>query len=191
MIVRGICFRLFYYSTTKIRGSSSVGRARRSQCRGQGFDPPLLHIDMKIIKLIPVILFCASISAAGLLDGYYQVISLTVTRNGNPRGFNNTGLYISVGEKRIKIAGAWRGYPIKRDLIVERTVGDSLVLRDTENQSSYYKFHVRDNKISGRHALNYDDGTREVIETRAVVKKLNQDEINRIKSRKLFIQSHD
>src|SRR5260370_12188614 len=24
-------------------GSSSVGRARRSQCRGQGFDPPLLH----------------------------------------------------------------------------------------------------------------------------------------------------
>ena len=25
------------------RGRSSVGRARRSQCRGQGFDPPRLH----------------------------------------------------------------------------------------------------------------------------------------------------
>ena len=25
------------------RGGSSVGRARRSQCRGQGFDPPSLH----------------------------------------------------------------------------------------------------------------------------------------------------
>ena len=25
------------------RGNSSAGRALRSQCRGQGFDPPLLH----------------------------------------------------------------------------------------------------------------------------------------------------
>src|SRR5690348_5397198 len=31
------------YSAPRGRGSSSVGRARRSQCRGQGFDPPLLH----------------------------------------------------------------------------------------------------------------------------------------------------
>src|SRR6185312_332314 len=31
------------HSRAPSRGSSSVGRARRSQCRGQGFDPPLLH----------------------------------------------------------------------------------------------------------------------------------------------------
>ena len=29
--------------TTTFWGSSSAGRARQSHCRGQGFDPPLLH----------------------------------------------------------------------------------------------------------------------------------------------------
>jgi len=139
-------------------------------------------MNMKTIKLISAILFCASISTANLLDGYYQITSLTITRNDRPRGFNNTGLYIEASGKRVVIAGAWRGFPMKRSAIVERAIGDTLVLRDTENQASIYKFHIRDNKISGRHALNYDDGTREVIETKAVIRKLNQSEINRIKA---------
>jgi len=137
---------------------------------------------MKILKLISVILSCASISTAALLDGYYQVMSLTITVNDKPRGFNNTGLYIAANEKRVNVAGAWRGFPMKRSAVVERTIGDTLVLRDTENQASIYKFHIRDNRISGRHSLNYDDGTREIVEVNAVIKKLNQSEINRIKT---------
>jgi len=141
---------------------------------------------IKIISFISAILLCASISMAGLSDGYYQVTSLTIIKNEKPRGFNNTDLYIEVIDRRINIAGAWRGFPMKRSAVVERIIGDTLALRDTENQGSHYKFHVRDNRISGRHALNYDDGTRDVIEVRAVVKKLNQGEINSIKSRNLF-----
>src|SRR6185312_729618 len=33
------------------RGRSSVGRARRSQCRGQGFDPPRLHQFVRNLRL--------------------------------------------------------------------------------------------------------------------------------------------
>jgi len=143
-------------------------------------------MNMKIIKLISVILFCASISTAGLLNGYYQVTNLTITRNGTPRGFNNTDLFIEANERRVNIAGAWRGFPIRQSASIERTIGDTLILRDMENRVSIYKFHIRNNIISGRHSLSYDDGTREVIETRAVVRKLNHGEINRLKARNLF-----
>jgi len=141
---------------------------------------------MKIIKLISIILFCVSISTAGLLDGYYQVTNLTITTNGKPRGFNNTGLYIEASGNRVNIAGAWRGFPMKRSAVVERTVGDTLALRDTENQANLYKFHIRNNRISGRHALNRDDGTRGAIEINAVIRKLNRGEINQIRSRNMF-----
>jgi hypothetical protein len=122
-------------------------------------------------------------NAEGLLDGYYQVTSLTVTEDGKPqRGFNNSDLYISATEKRVKIAGAWRGYPMMMNMTVERVTGDSILLRDTQNPSSYYRFQVKNNTISGRHALNYEDGTRAVMETKAVVRKLNQGEADRIKA---------
>jgi len=143
-------------------------------------------MSQNIIKLISVILICVSIPSAALLDGYYQVTSLTIITNGKPKGFNNTDLYIWAGERRVNIVGAWRGFPMKRSAVIERTVGDTLVLRDMENQAIPYKFHIRGNKINGRHVLNYDDGTSGIIETKAVVKKLNQGEINRIKSRNLF-----
>jgi len=132
---------------------------------------------------ISIIFLCFVFTAnAALLEGYYQVTSLTVTQDGKTRGFNNSDLYIAASGKRIRVAGAWRGYPMERDLIVERTVGDTMVLRDTQNQSSYYKFLVRNNTISGRHALNYEDGTRSVMETKAVVRKMNQGEADRIKA---------
>jgi hypothetical protein len=119
---------------------------------------------------------------ADLLSGYYQITSLIITENDRPRGFNNTGLYIYASGKRVKIAGAWRGYPFERDMIVDRTAGDTLFLRETQNPASLYKFRIKNNTITGRHALNYDDGTKQVVETKATVRKLNQGEIDKIRA---------
>jgi hypothetical protein len=124
----------------------------------------------------------ASLANADLLNGYYQITSLTITENDRPRGFNNTGLYIYANNKRVKIAGAWRGYPFERNMTVDRTVSDTLFLRDPQDHASLYRFHVKNNTITGRHAIKYDDGTRRIIETKAAVRKLNQSEIDRIKA---------
>lgn len=46
---------LYIYSF--IRGCSSVGRVRRSQCRGQGFDPPQLQIVLRLDRKRRKLLF--------------------------------------------------------------------------------------------------------------------------------------
>jgi len=132
----------------------------------------------------PVLIFLCLVftSSAEQLNGYYQVTSLTIIQDGKPRGFNNTDIYIAATDRRIKIAGAWRGYPMMRYMAVERVIGDTLVLRDTQNPSSYYKFHVKNNIIIGRHALSYEDGTRSVMDAKAVVRKLNQGEADRVRA---------
>jgi len=135
------------------------------------------------LRAISIIFLCfVFASNAERLDGFYQVTSLTVTQDGKPRGFNNTDLYILATDKHVRIAGAWRGYPMTRNMAVERVNGDTVVLRDMQDPSSYYKFQVKNNTISGRHALNYEDGTRSVMETKAVVRKLNQGEADRIRA---------
>ena len=139
----------------------------------------------RTITIICIISLClaSAAKAEGLLDGYYQVTSLTVTEDGKPqRGFNNSDLYIAATEKRVRIAGAWRGYPMMMNMTVERTTGDSILLRDTQNPSSYYRFQVKNNTISGRHALSYEDGARSVMETKAVLRKLNRDESDKLKA---------
>jgi len=133
------------------------------------------------LNALTLISLCLVFTArAEMLDGYYQVTSLIITQDEKPRGFNNTGLYIAADWKRVRVAGAWRGYPMAMNMAVERVSGDTIVLRDTQNRSSYYKFHIRNNIISGRHALNYEDGTKSVVEAKAVVRKLNRDEADRI-----------
>jgi hypothetical protein len=108
---------------------------------------------------------------------------LIITQDGKPqRGFNNSDLYIAATDKRVKIAGAWRGYPMTLNMAVERVSGDTLLLRDTQNPSSHYKFYIKNNTLSGRHALNYEDGTRSVMETKAVLRKLNQGEADKVKA---------
>jgi hypothetical protein len=121
---------------------------------------------------------------AGLLNGYYQISSLVMTYNDDPkskRGFNNNNLYILASDKRLRLVGAWRGYPIMRDAIVEKTIRDTLVLRDAENPQSVYKFHIRNNIISGRHSITDEDGSRQIIDSKAVVRQLSQSEADRIK----------
>ncbi|MDR2692712.1 MAG: hypothetical protein LBB74_00660 [Chitinispirillales bacterium] len=141
---------------------------------------------MKTGKFVTAILLCAALSpagaGAGLLNGYYQVTSLVLIHNDRDRqGFNNNNLYILAGDKRIRVVGAWRGYPIMRDVNIEKTVGDTLILRDTENPQSVFKFRVRNNTVSGRHSITDEDGTRQIIDSKAVIKQLNQSEIDRIK----------
>ncbi|GBU22145.1 hypothetical protein R80B4_02050 [Fibrobacteres bacterium R8-0-B4] len=134
--------------------------------------------------LIITALFSPNVYSGGLLSGYYQVTSMVLTYNDDPKskqGFNNNNLYIMAGDKRIRIVGAWRGYPIMRDAVIEKTIRDTLILRDAENPQSVYKFHIRNNIISGRHSITDEDGTRQVVDSKAVVKQLSQSEIDRIK----------
>ena len=136
------------------------------------------------VRLSLALFLCTGLSGASLLEGHYQVVSLTYVQDddGRQRGFNNTGLYIAADERRIRIAGAWRGIPISRDMIVDRSIGDTLVLRDAESPLSVYKFRIRNNIITGRHAVHFDDGTRHTIDASATVRKLNRDEVDRLKS---------
>ncbi|MDR0331141.1 MAG: hypothetical protein LBH93_05485 [Chitinispirillales bacterium] len=129
------------------------------------------------------LLLCAALSAAGLLDGYYQITGLTLKYNDkDERGFNNTGLYISASDKRIRIAGAWRGYPIMRAAIIEKTISDTIILRDAENPQSVYKFQIRNNTIVGRHSITDENGSRQIIDSKATVRKLNQGEVDKIRA---------
>jgi hypothetical protein len=140
---------------------------------------------IRAAAFLPIILLCAAAPVkAGLLDGHYQIVNLTYVQNddGNQRGFNNTGLYISASDRRIRIVGAFRGFPIARNMIVDRTVGDTLVLRDADNPSSVYKFSVRNNVITGRHRLAFDDGNQHIIDARATIRKLNRGEVDRLRS---------
>ncbi|MDR0305716.1 MAG: hypothetical protein LBI42_02645 [Chitinispirillales bacterium] len=141
---------------------------------------------MKFIKFFSIIFICFSISNGSLLDGYYQVVNLVIIQNDKPRGFNNNHLYIFAEKNRIAFAGAWRGIPIKESLTVEKIISDTLVLRDNSNQSSYYKFRVKGDSISGRHAVSRESRERLVIETKAVVRKLNPQEAERIKKTVFF-----
>jgi len=119
---------------------------------------------------------------AGLLDGYYQISSLVLTYNDKDKqGFNNNNLYIMANDKRVRLIGAWRGYPLKQDAIVEKTIGDTLVLRDAENPQIVFKFRIRNNTIAGRHAITEEDGTRQIIDSKAVIRQLSQSEIDRLK----------
>jgi len=141
---------------------------------------------MKITKTLAVTLLFAAFFAtgvrAGLLEGYYQISSLVLTYNDKDKqGFNNNNLYIMANEKRVRLVGAWRGYPIKHDALVEKTVGDTLVLRDAENPQSFFKFRVRNNTITGRHAITDEDGSRQIIDSKAVIRQLSQSEIDRLK----------
>jgi len=141
---------------------------------------------LKIIKSFLITFACFSFLNANLLDGYYQVTNLIITQDERPRGFNNSHLYIEALSGRIRLAGAWRSIPIRESLTVERVVGDTLFLRDNNNRSNHYKFHVRADTISGRHAVAHENGSRQVIETRAVLRKLNRQEIEQIKRIGLF-----
>ena len=141
---------------------------------------------MKIAKVLAVTLFCATFYAtdasAGLLNGYYQISSLALTYNDkDKRGFNDNNLYIIANDKRIRLIGAWRGFPLARDAAVEKTFGDTLILRDAENPQSVYKFCVRNNMIIGRHSITDEDGSRQIIDSKAVIRQLNQNEIDRLK----------
>ena len=142
---------------------------------------------MKITKAAAAILICATLFAtdapAGLLNGYYQISSLTLTYNDkDKRGYNNNNLYIIANDKRIRLVGAWRGFPLTQDANIEKTFGDTLILRDAENPQSVYKFCVRNNTIIGRHSITAEDGSRQIIDSKAVVRKLNQNEIDRLKA---------
>jgi len=142
---------------------------------------------MKFSKIAAVMLLCvtffAADASAGLLNGYYQITSMTLTYNDkDTQGFNNSGLYIIANDKRVRLIGAWRGYPIMRDAAIERSVGDTLILRDVQNPQSVFKFRVRNNTISGRHSITDEDGSRQVIDSKAVIRQLNQGEIDRIKN---------
>jgi len=142
---------------------------------------------MKIAKIVGAVLFCIAFFATGaraasLLNGYYQISSLALVYNDKDKqGFNNNNLYIMANDKRVRLVGAWRGYPLKRDAIVEKTFGDTLILRDAENPQSFFKFCVRNNTIIGRHAIIDEDGSRQIIDSKAVIRQLNQSEINRLR----------
>jgi len=142
---------------------------------------------MRITKTVAAaVSLCAAIFAAnvtaGLLNGYYQISNLTLTYNDkDTRGFNNNNLYIIASDKRVRLIGAWRGFPLVRDAIVERTIGDTLLLRDTENPQSVFKFRIHNNTIIGRHAITDEDGSRQIIDSKAVIRQLNQSEVERIK----------
>jgi hypothetical protein len=146
--------------------------------------------DMKITKSnVVATLFIAAIAVSapnawgGLLNGYYQISSLVLTYNDkDKRGFNDNNLYIVASDKRVRLIGAWRGYPIIRDAAIEKTVGDTLILRDTQNPQSVFKFHIRNNTITGRHSItDEENGSRQVIDSKAVIRKLSQNEIERLK----------
>jgi len=129
-----------------------------------------------------MILLCTAASNANLLEGHYQITSLTYVQNddGRQQGFNNTGLYIAATSKRVRLVGAFRGYPIAYNMIVDRVIGDTLVLKDTDNPS-IYKFRIRNNTITGRHTLLFDDGNRHTIDAKATIRKLNQGEVDRLR----------
>jgi hypothetical protein len=134
--------------------------------------------------LLLAVLLADSAWAGGLLNGYYQISGLVMTYNDDPkskRGFNNNNLYIMANDKRVRLMGAWRGYPIMRDALIEKTIGDTLFLRDAENPQSLFKFHIRNNTITGRHSITDEDGSRQIIDSKAVVRQLNQSETERIK----------
>jgi len=137
----------------------------------------------KIISAVLAIALCAAAPSARLLEGYFQVTNLTYTQDddGKPRGFNNTGLYIAATDKRIRVVGAWRGIPIAHNMIVDRTIRDTLVLKDTDSPGSTYKFRVRNNEVSGRHSMTFSDGTRHIIDAKATLRRLNQGEIDRLR----------
>jgi len=142
---------------------------------------------MNITKAIAAMSLCAALFAtsagAGLLNGYYQITSLALTYNDkDKRGFNDNNLYIVASDKRIRLVGAWRGFPLTRDAYIEKTYGDTLLLRDAENPQSVYKFCVRNNTIIGRHAITAEDGSRQVVDSKAVIRSLNQTETDRIKT---------
>jgi len=146
-------------------------------------------VRAKIIKAAAALIICAAVSGAELLNGQYQITGLTIVQNDkDTRGFNNTGLYISATDKRVKLAGAWRGYPVRYDLIVERTINDTLVLRDADDNVSIFKFHIRNNIITGRHSMtDPDNGTRQVYDTKATVKRLNQGEVDKLRADYRFL----
>jgi hypothetical protein len=138
---------------------------------------------MKNICIALALILVAPASRASPLEGHYQVTSLVIAYNGGPpRGFNNTGLYVAATDRRVRVVGAWRGVQIKRDAVVERAIGDTLVLRDAANAASVFKFHIRDNVITGRHSLNYEDGVKQIYDTKATVRRMNLDEVNRLRA---------
>ncbi|MCL2219497.1 MAG: hypothetical protein FWC23_05770 [Chitinispirillia bacterium] len=131
-----------------------------------------------------ILLIYAGTADANPLNGYYQIVTLTYVQDddGRQRGFNNTGLYISATGSRIRVVGAWRGYPIAHTLAVDGNIGDTLVLKDTDNMSALYKFRIKNNTISGRHRVLFDDGTSHVIDAKATIRQLNQNEVDRLRS---------
>ncbi|MDR2577937.1 MAG: hypothetical protein LBC70_03865 [Chitinispirillales bacterium] len=141
--------------------------------------------NIKNIVSLLAFLLCALPSNASLLEeGHYQVTSLIITQDNadRPRGFNNTGLYITVTGNRVRVAGAWRGFPIRRDAIIERTIRDTLVLRDAENSSNVFKFHIRNNVVTNRHFVTHENGTQQVIDSRATLRKLSREEVDRLRT---------
>ena len=138
---------------------------------------------LRIILAACAFLFCVPVSSVALLDGHYQVTNLVLTQDDGdrPRGFNNTGLYIAADSRHVRIVGAFRGYPIRRSAIVERTIGDTLVLRDAEQAASVYKFHIRNNIVTGRHSIMHENGERQVINSKATIRKMSREEVDRLR----------
>lgn len=135
-----------------------------------------------IASAVLAILLIAAAPHARLLDGYYQITSLKVTRNGEViRGANNAALYIHATDKRIKITGAFRGLPFDRDMLILRVDRDTMLLCEAQNRSNQYKFLVSGQYLTGRHALNYEDGSRQVVETIATIRKMRPEEVNQLR----------
>ena len=51
-IIEPVCGLLFCWT---VRGRSSAGRASRSQCEGQGFDPPRLHHQIQGVSTLLIV----------------------------------------------------------------------------------------------------------------------------------------
>jgi hypothetical protein len=135
------------------------------------------------VAIAAALLFAAPAPAELLDDGVYQISGLTLKYNDkDERGFNNTGLYIAVSGKHIRLVGAWHGIPVRRDAAIEKTVSDTLFLTDIETPQSRYKFQVRNKTITGRHAIFDEDGSKQVIDSKAAIRLLNRTEADRIKA---------
>lgn len=135
---------------------------------------------------LAVLLYAAaptSNATAGLPEGVYQISGLTLKYNDkDERGFNNTGLYIVASGSRVRVIGAWHGIPLSRNAAIERNLSDTLFLRDVENPESLYKFHIKNNIVTGRHAIYDEDGSKQVIDSKATIRQLNRTEADRIKA---------
>ena len=82
-VVLTVCMMAFNTKTPLKRGGSSVGRARRSQCRGQGFDPPSLHQSSKFLRNFKLCFEISTLEIAIGTQNWYTMGMGDVAKNFN------------------------------------------------------------------------------------------------------------